>query len=262
MNLESQKNLIHDTNWDVMIILDACRYDFFEDIFSDYLKGDLKIVKSEGTSTRDWLKYTWNKKYKITYYSANPYINSAGIPFKGFKATERFSKIVDVWDEGWNTKYNTVLPETMTSFYDGKTPSIIHYIQPHRPLLSLDDEGGINMKVQGDGKSIGQKLWSFLNRKLGERRFKSIYRLFRGEAGVSGYERLIRKYGFIKVCEAYKNNLIRVLESVSDLIEGLEGEIIVTSDHGEVFGKNHIYGHSYNAEIPELRKVPWLKIVK
>jgi len=40
----------------------------------------------------------------------------------------------------------------------------------------------------------------------------------------------------------------------------LEGEIIVTADHGELLGENGEWGHPIGSEKPALRGVPWLEV--
>lgn len=79
MSLIKQRKFIHGEDWDILIILDACRYDVFEKVHGTYLDGELKKVRSEGSETREWLKKTWVDKYDLSYYSANPYVNSLGV---------------------------------------------------------------------------------------------------------------------------------------------------------------------------------------
>ena len=40
--MEQQKELIHNTKWNLLIILDACRYDYFKEECK--IKGKLKKV--------------------------------------------------------------------------------------------------------------------------------------------------------------------------------------------------------------------------
>ena len=68
---------IMDEDWDVIIILDACRYDYFKKTYPKFLKGKLKKVQSIASNTPGWLKKTFKDIYKnIVYVSANPHINS------------------------------------------------------------------------------------------------------------------------------------------------------------------------------------------
>ena len=110
---------VMEEDWDTLIILDACRYDFFEKVYTDYLlSGKLEKRISQGSGTVEWLKNNFPAKYAVTYISANPFVNSYGLSLgrlhehckSSWKATEHFSKIIDVWDFGWDEKLCTVPP--------------------------------------------------------------------------------------------------------------------------------------------------------
>ena len=77
-----QRKLIHERNWDVLIILDACRYDYFEKVYMDYFgdMGKLQTVKSPATWTGAWVAEIFHgKPMKDTIYlSSNKWINSKG----------------------------------------------------------------------------------------------------------------------------------------------------------------------------------------
>ena len=69
---------IWGTKWKYLIILDACRYDYFEKVYRDYLEeGVLERVFSPASGTLQWLTLTFRGYYRdIVYVSANPYVNS------------------------------------------------------------------------------------------------------------------------------------------------------------------------------------------
>lgn len=50
--MEEQRPL--DRSWDYLIILDACRFDVFEEVYDDFLEGRLRKVESVGSSTPEW----------------------------------------------------------------------------------------------------------------------------------------------------------------------------------------------------------------
>ena len=86
-----------EEEWDVAIILDACRYDTFKEVYRKYLpKG--KLEKRIGANeTLDWLKKNFNDYHDVVYISGHPGINSFGIPWGGFNARDKFHKVIDVW---------------------------------------------------------------------------------------------------------------------------------------------------------------------
>jgi hypothetical protein len=141
---------VMEEDWDTLIILDACRYDFFEKLYKDYLlSGKLEKRISQGSGTVEWLKNNFTGKYAVTYISANPFVNSYGLSLgrlherckSSWKATEHFSRIIDVWDFGWDENLCTVPPTEVNKAYSSNKDGnrkIIHYLQPHRPYLSCD----------------------------------------------------------------------------------------------------------------------------
>ncbi len=66
-------------DWDLLIVLDACRFDAFKDAFSRYFEGDLRRVRSEGSCTPGWFRRTFTGRCPgVTYVPPNPHINSLG----------------------------------------------------------------------------------------------------------------------------------------------------------------------------------------
>jgi len=43
-----------ESEWDYCLVLDACRYDVFEDVYDEYLDGNLEKRRSVGSSTPEW----------------------------------------------------------------------------------------------------------------------------------------------------------------------------------------------------------------
>jgi hypothetical protein len=76
------------------------------------------------------------------------------------------------------------------------------------------------------------------------------------------FETVWRKVDIKGVQHYYEDNLRTVLESVSRLINELDGNTVITADHGEAFGEAGIFGHRLETHIPALLEVPWLVIEK
>lgn len=239
---------INNGSWDYLIILDACRYDCFEEVYSKYLQGNLEKRISRGTHTLEWLSQTFRDRYPYTYISANPYINSEGVDSRevsrssdiSWNASNHFKRIVDVWKQGWNEEENTVLPDEVNKRLKNcseESKVIAHYMQPHTPFITapITEEGFHSRDVilEKDEPGNADNPWRNL------------------------YER--DRDLFI---EYYKENLEIVLKSFSELIESISGEIIITSDHGESFGEEGVFGHPPGTHISSLTEVPWLKIHK
>ena len=139
-----------DEKWDYLIILDACRFDYFQMFYNNYFKkGDLKKVISPATWTLEWAEKNFQKYYEdIIYISSVPFINSLKeISWHGskFEAKKHFLKIVDAWDIGWDNNIGAIPPENITNLATIEIENnpncriIIHYCQPHAPYLNFKE---------------------------------------------------------------------------------------------------------------------------
>lgn len=248
-------------------MLDACRYDYFKEIFPDYLDGELFKRKSVASHTSNWLLRNFGNENcnDVVYISAHPDINSMGIEaIEGFKANEHFYKIIDVWETDWNSDIGTVPPEKVaknTKMMKIKHPDkrlISHFLQPHYPYigsgfdLNLEDIKKNNSEISGAAfRSFVKYLVKLLGWKQAVK-FGDITGL-----RVSGVREVARKYGKDKLKGAYRKNLKIVLEEISNLIDSLPGKTIITSDHGELLGEDGLYGHVQWSKNHILREVPW-----
>lgn len=273
---------VNNSDWDYLIVLDACRYDYFEQIYSDYLDGDLSKVKSRGSATPEWLLNTFkDKRYNYKYITANPYINKQGNALKDlvsawnyeWYAGDKFTEINEAWMDEWDEEIGTVRPEKLKQYAlekiredDGKT--IIHFIQPHRPFISYEGDPMHNwaqrsqnqnndVNLVGKLKNSLRPLWSPLFYNLPKRIQYSI----RGFLGKTDqYREFAEQEGEKKVRDYYEKDLRMALEQISELNEKLEGDVVVTSDHGESFGEDYEWGHPIGSKNSVLIEVPWLEI--
>lgn len=233
--------------WDYLLVLDACRYDYFEKIYTKYLQGDLSMKVSRGTSSSEWLNKNFREYYEDTVYvSGNPHCSDHEI--HGFLGTKHFHKIDHVWKYAWSEDLDTVTPEPMVEAtlkmkkaYPNKR-MIVHFIQPHGPWIgktkiSVAEMGtDPTLKTAIDGKwTVDTLVW---------------------EAVRQG------KFDVDKLRQAYMDNLELVLEHVQGLVAQLDGKIVITADHGEAFGEKFIVDHPPGVYIKELTDVPWLVIDK
>ncbi len=267
MGIPDQRARIWKKDWNYLIVLDACRYDYFEKVYKKYpilRRGRLEKVCSPGSSTREWLLSVFgNGRYDdVVYISANPFVNSKGIPYRGFdpKRYFRFHKIVDVWDFGWVEELKTVHPGEVNKavlvavkLYRNKN-FVIHYMQPHYPYLRFNVRAGFSDRLKG---VVRREIADM----LGEGRLRKLVRRFIGLLP-SDIELLARKGGVRGVRRAYEENLEIVLGYVARLLRHLHGKVVVTSDHGELLGERGMFDHPYGKRFPELIEVPWLEVLK
>jgi hypothetical protein len=277
---------IMQESWDYLIILDACRYDYFEQVWQDYLPGDLEKRISVGSATREWRNKSFTDYYgDVVYISANPHINSS-VRIKGFLATEHFFKVYDLWQEEWDNEKGTILPEVVTNRaidIIGASPgkrAIVHYIQPHQPYLSVDITEAVAHRYRAVVRKMPDRTESRkANVSAVEKIFAMIYTALYciGSRGhlvpwklreilnippANHTDAIRRQHGKEALRRAYKENLEIVLESTAKLVDALSGKIVVTSDHGEVLGENNCYEHWSRSSNKFLLEIPWLVIDK
>lgn len=281
---DDQTTLIHERDWDTLIVLDACRYDYFEALYSNYFEGTLRKVRSpvepkHSYATSSWCNRTFTGRYDdITYVSTTLRINSR-MAIDGFHAGERFDTVVDLWETAWNEEYGTVLPEAVTeavlsarSVRDnaddeterGRTErTIVHYSQPHFPYPSLDPPASV--KDNRPEKRTTHKykarsaVGSTIRHALGDDNSRRLLQGL-GFGPLNPMDEVLREYGPEKMEEVYRKNLVRVLEAIATLVEELPGTTVITADHGELLGEAGYYGHSYVPDHEMVSTVPWLEV--
>lgn len=268
-----------EEDWDHLILLDACRYDYFEEVYKDYLEGELRKVRSVASHTADWLERVFDdEKFEgIVYVSANPLVNSKGIKsLADFDARKHFAKIVDVWDEGWDEELKTVHPEEVSKatkrmrLQFPEKRIISHYMQPHAPYVSLGPlRGGLKGPIyQLKGKkakerTFGSRIRKFFGvlaqRVIGRKRTRKILSKL-GLRSSPLLEQIVEEQGEDALQDAYRKNLRFVLEEVSELVKHLPGKVVITADHGELLGEEGLYAHPKLVDLPSLRNVPWFEV--
>jgi len=277
-----------ESDWDYAIVLDACRYDVFSDVYDDYFEGTVEKRRSLGSSTPEWAFRTLDGDHDMAYFSGNPFINSLGIPLNELKwgascdyewtATDHLGTIVDVWQEGWDDSLGTVPPDSLAeSFFDHREQveqherTVLHYMQPHAPFLGHGDGGKLTtiqkgIKEQGESESdddegsllapVGERVRPVVESAL-ERSSLAMkaglwLELDTADVLSNGTRETVMQY--------HEENLRIALESIVDLVEDLDGDVVVTADHGEAFGEQGIWEHHIETHIPPLVEVPWLEL--
>ncbi|MFW6047738.1 MAG: sulfatase-like hydrolase/transferase [Candidatus Natronoplasma sp.] len=269
-----QKKKINEGDWDYLLILDACRYDHFKVLYPDFLSGRLKKANSpvkclKGVATSEWCKSVFTKRYDdVIYVSTTPHVNSFS-EVNGFKASDHFFKVVDVWNNRWDDEKGTVYPDEVnqaiidTKIKHPKKRIIAHYMQPHFPYLTLDNPFNPKNKEPTSHDNIKRTLRNFFGSKtrriLGGKMTRKLLRTL-NLPPINPMDETLRKIGHDGLIEAYKENLKAVLKSLNKLSDELSGEVIVSSDHGEYLGENGFYGHSYLPQHRALNEVPWFEM--
>ncbi|RDI69696.1 alkaline phosphatase family protein [Halopelagius longus] len=224
---------IWSLEWDLLLVVDACRFDLMRAVADEYdFIDSVDSTRSVNSVTRLWMEENFDEKYanqlhRTTYITGNPWS-------KEKVNDEAFDDVDHVWEDAW-VEPGTVPPEPITDEVirrgrdDSPDRMIAHYMQPHAPFIPEPDMGpgkqldGFREQTEGD-------LWEALQR--GE--------LTEGE-----------------VWKGYLDNLRHVLDDIERLLKNVDAErVVITSDHGNGFGEWGIYGHPPDMPLNSLRTVP------
>lgn len=158
--IPSQKPLVNSiTDMDeyALIILDACRYDVFADVYDEYLRGTLKEVWATGRWTGDYARRMWDGYTDLDYISAAPVVSDFYFNRHewGEGPTTKFRSVTPLWETHWDRDLGTVHPADVTNSAldvaaeSGDTRLVAHYLQPHFPYI-----GGYELQVSDDNRNI------------------------------------------------------------------------------------------------------------
>lgn len=224
---------VFDMSWDLLIILDACRYDLFVEFapqHSVYSRLDsVEPTYSIASQTPDWLERTFENTdesllSQTLYISANGQIDLVD--------TDGLYGVESVWQYGHDQKANVPWPDTATNeaIRNFRTTDaeryIVHYLQPHAPFLHC--AGKYNSIPVSEGRS--NNVWKGLKEGKFDQR---------------------------EIWKDYGQNLLLVLDHVETLIKNFDGKVAITADHGNAMGEFGLYGHPGRLAAPPIRRVPW-----
>ena len=248
--INSKPTKIMNQDWDNLVILDACRFDYFKE--QNNIEGDLSKVISGGGESWGFMNYNFvgRELYDTVYVTANPHVDR--IP------NDTFYYIENTLGR-WNSEIEVVHPKEVASaaieayHTHPNKRIIIHFMQPHTPWLgSTADSIRDEYTVRGNNPNHGKK-------KLGNEPSDP-------RTGDTGWFGLVRqgKITHQTMEQAYSESLDIVLDYTQDLIKEIPGKSVVTADHGEMLGErlftHRLWGHYSDVWTSHLRYVPWLEI--
>ncbi len=221
---------IWEDNWDICLVLDACRWDLIPELDRSYLTDQSKY--SVASSSGEWISKTFGCRDNsdTAYVTANPYS-------KTLLDKKDFFLLDEVWEYGFNDDIRTIPADLVTdqaisAWNSGPEQLVVHYMQPHHPFVPKPmDEG---LPRQEFGSQPWDNVW---------------HKLRKGDVDRE------------EVWSGYAANLDYVLEHVDTLLENMSGEILITADHGNLLGEWGMYAHPDWVPLPALKRVPWIKTV-
>lgn len=259
-------------DWDNLLLCDACRFDMLS---ARNLDGELQERTSAGSHSWEFMEFNFagRQLHDTVYVTANPHTY--------WLEKDVFHATVNLIEHRWNDEYGTVLPESVAEAaktahreYPDKR-LIVHFMQPHFPFIG---ERGRKLRHGGVNKT---GIATHENAARGSDGTGRNMTVGGGEMIRDGdRERVwldpvdtdiwtLVQYGQIDsqaAIEAYKENLDVVLPHVTELLDALSGQSVVTADHGNLIGDRmwpiplRGFGHPTGLYVPELVRVPWLVV--
>ena len=245
---------IYECDWDLLIILDACRVDALREVSDEYnFIGEVDSVRSVGSTSHEWMAKTFICDYR-SEIEETAHITANGYAYKTFVENEKppsggnapfgwplwksvdqseFSEFRMVWQDGHDDDLGNVPPRVVTDHTVSLAREkdhkriLTHYVQPHAPYMARamkndDTPTEIERDPMGalrDGRVSKSKAW-----------------------------------------ELYLDNLRFVLDEVDILLDNIDAEdVVITADHGEAFGEHGAYDHPDGFPFSEVKRVPWVE---
>lgn len=226
---------IYERDWDLLVVVDACRFDLMQEVAPACGFDDVERVRSLDSMTLTWMEKNFVPAYaaemaETAYVCGNPFSKAA------LDAAD-FATLDEVWRHVWEDP-GTVPPRAITdraievAREENPDRLVAHYMQPHCPFLSRPD--------LTRGKSLDD---------FGRQEWRDVWQKLR--AGDLSRD---------EVWAGYRENLELAMDDVAVLLDNVDAETaVVTSDHGNALGERFVYGHPPGMPLSCLRTVPWIE---
>lgn len=226
-------------SWDVLVVIDACRYDLWKEVEDEYdYVSTTESRMSVASCTWQWLpnlvdEVGDDRLEKTAYVTGNPQSDL-------YLSGQKFGFLDEVWRDNWDEKHGTVLPRAVTdraiSYWRDRSETIdkmiVHYMQPHTPFVDSEDSPKLTHDNFRSGEDVSD---DWVLAAQGHRDLDAVWR-------------------------DYRENLRLALDDIGVLLDNLDAqEPVITSDHGNAVGEYGIYGHP-DVPHPKLREVPWVQV--
>lgn len=262
---------IWEEDWDILVILDACRVDLMREVASDHdVVGGPENVGtfwSLGSKSSDWMRRTFVEAYRdqierCAYVTGNPFTAEAelgdgsaiieearrtknlDIVGRNIEKTGRPNIEVEpailneVWKRKWDDNIRTIPARALTDEAIQtwrERPENVDRMIVHYMQPHSPFVNYPNLGNYGDSTDFGDGFGDIWNLAGGTIPKETIW-------------------------EAYRDNLDYVLEDVELLLENVDAErVVLTADHGNAVGELGYYGHPWDIILPCIRRVPWVE---
>lgn len=223
---------IYEEDWDMLVVLDACRWDLMAEVAEEYDFVDDEWTYSVASSSAEWMEKNFADEYatemaRTAHVTANPYSEQKLDP-------QAFAYLEKVWKHTFDRDVRTIPARAVTdaAIRAGRERDhdrlLVHYMQPHHPFVRKPLDKGIPRD------EFSSTPWDNVWHKL--------------RRGQLEYE---------EVWDGYQDNLRYVLNDVALLLENVDAErVLITADHGNLLGEYGLYAHPDYVPLKPLKRVP------
>jgi hypothetical protein len=228
----TQHELLEDTDWDVLVILDACGAENLRSV----AHWPVETAVSPASCTPEWIRECLSSGVLdgSRIVSANPQYEKFDID----------ASVEPYYETHWDDGLSTVLPEPVLDRVDevteGEERVVAHLQQPHWPYVAkLDRSWKLAYSDTGPWEGEGDSTQAAMQR------------------------------GYIELDEAkqaYRASVHSAWKSLTPYLRSWAEEsltTVVTADHGEAFGEFRnvgMYEHPCGCHLSGLTHVPWVEI--
>ncbi|MDR5657387.1 hypothetical protein RH831_09365 [Halodesulfurarchaeum sp. HSR-GB] len=244
---------VFEEDWDLLIVLDACRVDVLESVADEYdFLENIERRVSIGSHSREWLAKTFTRDWaneinSTAMITGNPHVEAVfhdrnyppkeTVPFafprwnvvhgEEFETIENLSQYDH--GEGYGVPPRPITDRTITTSREGSAERIIaHYMQPHIPYIAK--------ALEADREPTSNEARGWKNLKTSDISRADHWSL-------------------------YRDNLRLVLDDIGLLLKNIDAErVLLTADHGNAFGEWGAYGHPEGFPHPSVKYVPWIEL--
>lgn len=233
-DIKKQKEILLDDKWRTLIVLDACRYDIFEQ--ENKLEGELLKLKSPAINTYRWMKETEDLMEDTIVITAHPW----------YHHIQTAKEMHPVWKDEKNVNEMGVvepdipLDKAIEIRGEREDKLLVHIVQPHLPFIGEKCRDFMMRIVEKCGNfNKGDAFSRELNDELENENLSA---------------------EFLREC--YIENLRIPLEEIEKRKDEL-GNFRITADHGEHIGEKitrkgvECYRYGHNLDHPAVREVPY-----
>lgn len=226
-----------EEDWEVFIILDACRHDIMQEVAEgeeyDFLPEEVPHKYSCASTSEEYVEKSFNSEFtdemnETALVSANLWPEKLDEELNTYQRFADFTVRPYDWVEDNGYIPADGVTDAAIEYWRERPESvnrmIVWYSQPHTPYPSV----------------INKYDWEMTTDEM-------FGKLVSGELSRD------------EAWEGYYNHLEYVLDEVEVLLDNIDADrVVISSDHGEAFGEFGIFRHPKYVPLPMLKKVPWV----